>query len=148
MRIKPFPPRGARIGEEDVDAVGVLADLLEQLPYAVDGGRIGGGGDSLGAGGEVGQRVECFAGGFACGSLAGGDEDLGGTGLEESVAEEGFINQYRLPRVCVCVWVRVGASAIRTMTYADAALKPRPREPPVTTATLPLREKSDGKSFS
>lgn len=32
-------------------------------------------------------------------------------------------------------------------TYAEAALRPRPREPPVTTATLPLREKSDGKSL-
>lgn len=31
-------------------------------------------------------------------------------------------------------------------TYAEAALRPRPREPPVTTATLPFREKSEGKS--
>lgn len=34
------------------------------------------------------------------------------------------------------------------MSYAEAACRPRPREPPVTTATLPLREKSDGKSWS
>lgn len=33
-------------------------------------------------------------------------------------------------------------------TYAEAAFRPRPREPPVTTATLPLREKSEGKSLS
>lgn len=31
-------------------------------------------------------------------------------------------------------------------TYAEAAWRPRPREPPVTTTTLPLREKSEGKS--
>ncbi len=33
-------------------------------------------------------------------------------------------------------------------THADAALSPSPREPPVTTATLPLSEKSDLKSSS
>lgn len=32
-------------------------------------------------------------------------------------------------------------------TYAEAAFRPKPREPPVTTATLPFSEKSDGKSF-
>lgn len=32
-------------------------------------------------------------------------------------------------------------------TYADAADRPRPREPPVTTATLPFREKREGKSW-
>lgn len=31
-------------------------------------------------------------------------------------------------------------------TYPDAAWRPRPLEPPVTTATLPLREKSEEKS--
>lgn len=87
MRVERLPPRGARIGEQDVDAVRVLADLLEQLLDAVDGGRVGGGGDGLGAGGEVGQGVEGFAGGFAGGGLAGGDEDLGGTGLEEAAGK-------------------------------------------------------------
>lgn len=33
-------------------------------------------------------------------------------------------------------------------THAEAAWRPRPREPPVTTATLPLREKREGKSLS
>lgn len=32
--------------------------------------------------------------------------------------------------------------------YAEAAWSPRPREPPVTTATLPFSEKSEGKSLS
>lgn len=32
--------------------------------------------------------------------------------------------------------------------YAEAAFRPRPRDPPVTTTTLPLREKRDGKSWS
>lgn len=31
--------------------------------------------------------------------------------------------------------------------YAEAAFRPRPREPPVTTMILPLREKRDGKSW-
>jgi hypothetical protein len=31
--------------------------------------------------------------------------------------------------------------------YAEAAWRPRPREPPVTTAILPLREKREGKSW-
>lgn len=30
----------------------------------------------------------------------------------------------------------------------DAACRPRPREPPVTTTTFPLREKMEGKSWS
>lgn len=33
-------------------------------------------------------------------------------------------------------------------TYPDAAWRPSPREPPVTTATLPLREKKEEKSLS
>jgi len=33
-------------------------------------------------------------------------------------------------------------------TYPEAACKPRPRDPPVTTTTLPLREKILGKSCS
>ena len=36
----------------------------------------------------------------------------------------------------------------KEMTYAEAALKPKPLEPPVTTATLPLTEKREGKSLS
>ena len=32
--------------------------------------------------------------------------------------------------------------------YPDAACKPRPREPPVTTTTFPLTEKMLSKSFS
>jgi hypothetical protein len=34
------------------------------------------------------------------------------------------------------------------ITYPDAACRPRPREPPVTTTTFPLREKMEGKSLS
>lgn len=33
-------------------------------------------------------------------------------------------------------------------TNPDAAWRPRPREPPVTTTTFPLREKMEGKSLS
>ena len=31
--------------------------------------------------------------------------------------------------------------------YPEAAWSPKPREPPVTTATFPSREKMEGKSF-
>ena len=31
--------------------------------------------------------------------------------------------------------------------YPDAACRPKPREPPVTTTTFPEREKREGKSF-
>ncbi len=33
------------------------------------------------------------------------------------------------------------------LCYADAAWSPKPRDPPVTTATLPSREKRVGKSL-
>lgn len=32
-------------------------------------------------------------------------------------------------------------------SYPDAACRPKPREPPVTTTTFPEREKMEGKSF-
>lgn len=32
--------------------------------------------------------------------------------------------------------------------YPDAACRPRPREPPVTTTTFPFNEKIEGKSVS
>ncbi len=41
-----------------------------------------------------------------------------------------------------------GMGRARKGTYAAAALRPRPLEPPVTTATLPLRENKDEKSWS
>lgn len=34
-----------------------------------------------------------------------------------------------------------------TRTHAEAAVSPRPREPPVTTATLPLRLNKEVKSW-
>ncbi len=38
-----------------------------------------------GVGGEVGEDIESVAGGMAVEGGAGGDEDLGGAGLEDSV---------------------------------------------------------------
>lgn len=42
---------------------------------------------------------------------------------------------------------RLGKGGRGERTHADAAWRPRPREPPVTTATLPLSEKREGKSL-
>ena len=36
----------------------------------------------------------------------------------------------------------------RSRAHPDAACRPNPREPPVTTTTFPLREKMLGKSWS
>lgn len=54
VRVKLLPPRCARIGEEDVDMVGVRADAREELPDTLNVGRVGRYGDGLCAGGEVG----------------------------------------------------------------------------------------------
>lgn len=53
-------------------------------------------------------------------------------------------------------WASLGTAASRIAigmeegggSYPDAACRPSPREPPVTTATLPLREKREEKSLS
>lgn len=133
VRVKGLAPGRAGVGKQDVDVVGVLAHCGEKAVDAVHGGRVGGHGDCRGVGGAAGQCVEDLACFLAGGGLAGGDEDLGAAGLHEAVfggLAGDFWACYR----------RHGEA------HADAACRPRPREPPVTTATLPLREKSEGKS--
>lgn len=83
--VKGGAPGRARVGKEYVDVVRVLAHRREQLLDAVQRRRVGGHRDDLGAGGEVGLRLERRDGLLARLGLARRDEDLGGTGLEESV---------------------------------------------------------------
>lgn len=85
MRVKGFAPRGARVREQDVHAVRVLLDAVEELLDALNGGAVGGDGDGLGSWGEVGEFVEQGHGGVACCGFAGGDEDFGAARLEEAI---------------------------------------------------------------
>lgn len=84
MSVDVLAPCGAGVGEEDVDVVGVLLHLLDEVGDAGLGGAVGRHRDGLGAGGEVGEGVESGDGGFAGGGLARGDEDEGGAGLEDA----------------------------------------------------------------
>lgn len=85
VRVEGLAPRGARIGEEDVDVVRLARDEGQQVLDALERGRVGGDRDGAGARAEVGQRVEGGAGRVAGRGFAGGDEDFGGAGLEEAV---------------------------------------------------------------
>lgn len=148
--VETFTPGGARVGEEDVDLVGVLADGGEERVDTLHVGGVGGDGDGDGAGGAVGEFVEGFAGFFAGGGLAGGDEDHRGASLHESKKNIWLVSSVSVsPRARIDVLKGVLCEHGKLeRTYADAACRPRPRDPPVTTATLPLREKSEGKSAS
>lgn len=82
--VERLAPCCAGVGEEDVDVVGVLLDLLKEALDALDGGGIGGDGDGFRAGLEVGEGVELRNGFFAGFGFAGSDEDFRGAGLEEA----------------------------------------------------------------
>jgi hypothetical protein len=108
--------------------------FLYLLHQALDLRNFGGiGGDTVcaGAGGEVRQGIESCNGGRAGRSFAGRYEDFGAACLEKS----GRAISYRGIGACV-VWKGLG----RGRKYPDAACKPSPREPPVTTATFPSSE--------
>lgn len=85
-------PGGARVGEQDVDVVGVLADFGHEVLHAGDGGGVGGDGDGARAGGQAGQGVEGLDGRVAGRGFAGGDEDFGGARLEETFGSRGFVS--------------------------------------------------------
>ena len=89
-------------------------------------------GDGFGAGAFVGERIEGFAGGIAGCLFARGDVDFGAAGLEEAIGRISV-----MAMLCVRTCER----------YPEAAWSPKPREPPVTTATFPSREKMEEKSF-
>ena len=80
----------------------------------------------------VGEGVEGDDGGFACGGFARGYEDFGTACLEKTI---GFISWWK-------------GEKGKGGWYPDAAWRPRPRDPPLTTATLPLRLKMLEKSWS
>ena len=78
-------PGRAGVGQQDVDMVGVLLDIGEQLLHAGQVGAVGGDGDGTRTGREVGECVEGLDGGLARRLFAGRDEDSGGAGLEKTV---------------------------------------------------------------
>lgn len=111
--------------------VGGLAHFMHEPVQLVHARDIGGDGDGARRGLFVGEGVEGVDGFIAGGGFAGGDVDLGAAGLEETV----FIS-----------WLYMARHGIGMgWGYPDAACSPSPLEPPVTTATLPSREKSEEK---
>lgn len=76
------------------------------------------------------KRVEGGDGFVAGAGFAASDEDFGAACLEEAII---FVSR--------CV---MGVDGM--YMYPDAACSPRPRDPPLTTATLPLRLKILAKS--
>ena len=134
VRVELLAPRRARVRQQDVHMVCRLGDLGDQ-PLDLRGlGRVRGDGDGLGAGALVRQRVKRGARGRAGVGLARRDVYLGAAGLEESVYMAGRS----------ALW----SEGEGQVSYPEAACKPSPREPPVTTATLPSREKMFLKSLS
>lgn len=95
VRVKGLAPGGPGVGEEDVDAVRVPLDAVEQGLDPVDGGAVGGHRDGPGPWRQVGQRVEQGDGRVARGGFAGRDEDFGAACLEEAtrMARKGKFTQ-------------------------------------------------------
>ncbi|CRK27523.1 hypothetical protein BN1708_004413 [Verticillium longisporum] len=143
VAVERLAPRRARVGEQQVHVRRVLLDRRQQRRDALGGGNVGGRRDGDGAGREVRERVELFAGRVAGCRFAGRDEDLGGAGLQDA-------GGFAWAQVSACGltqfagWRDEGREGRKHDAYADAACRPRPREPPVMTATLPLREKREG----
>ncbi|TPX08756.1 uncharacterized protein E0L32_009818 [Thyridium curvatum] len=84
VRVELLAPRGARVGEQDVDAVRVRRHLVDEALHALDRRRVGRHRDGAGPGRQVGQGVERGDGLLAGLGLAGRDEDLGRAGLEDA----------------------------------------------------------------
>ena len=135
VRIEFLPPRRSCVGKQYIYMVGRLGHFPHESLDVSDLGAVGGDGDGAGAWADVGEGVESGAGGVAGGGFAGGDVDFGAACLHEP--EEGEF----------CQFARSNDDIRWERAYAEAAWSPRPREPPVTTATLPSREKREGKSL-
>jgi hypothetical protein len=85
MGVKWGAPGGTGVGEEDVDVVGGLGDLADEVLDAGELGTIGW--DAVGSGSwlETWEGVQGRDGLFAGLGLAGCDVDFGAAGLEEAV---------------------------------------------------------------
>lgn len=129
MGIELLSPCRSGVGEQDIHLICMLLHLLDQSLDFTGLRDIGGNGDGFAITGESVESCTCLLAGLR---LAGRDEDLGATGLGESERR-----------------IRIVVDGIdRRVSYPDAACRPSPLEPPVTTATLPLREKREEKSLS
>ena len=100
MRIELLAPSGTRVGEENVDMISGLSNLRGQSLNLLDARTIGRDGDGLRTGSLVGEGVKCCDGLFTGVLLAGGDVDLGASGLQQSAIEHGrqisIIDQFLL----------------------------------------------------
>jgi hypothetical protein len=76
MRIKALSPRRARIRKKNIHMSRRLRHLANKMLHAFNLRAVGGHGDGLGAGREVGEGVERFYCCVAGGGFAGGDVDF------------------------------------------------------------------------
>jgi FAD/FMN-containing dehydrogenase len=110
----------------------MLLHLLHQSLNLRDLGTVSGDGVRFRAGLFVGQCVEGCDGFITRAGFAAGDEDFGTACLQETGDVVSMVSLGWLMWEC----------------YPDAACSPRPREPPLTTATLPFKLKMLVKSCS
>ena len=134
MCIELLTPRRSCIRKQDIYMVGRLTDFRNKLLDIGHVGAVGRNRDGFGTGSFVGKSIEGFAGFSAGRGFAGGDVDFGASGLQEARRSELVEWSYK--------------SRAMKNACPDAACRPRPREPPVTTTTFPSREKMDPKSLS
>lgn len=83
MCIEFLSPRSPCVREQDIDMIGRLCYLADEMLNAFELRAVGGYGNGFCAGGEVGEGVEGFHRGFAGVGFAGGDVDFRGAGLEK-----------------------------------------------------------------
>ena len=82
MRIELFSPGGARIGEQDVDVVGSLSHLPEQVFNAFNSAAVSRHGDSTCTSALVREVVQSIAGSLTGLSFSRRNVDFGAAGLQ------------------------------------------------------------------
>lgn len=85
MCVELLTPRRPRIRKQDIHVVGRLTNLGNKPLDIAHFGAVGWHRDGFGTGSFVGKCIECFAGFGAGRSFAGGDVDLGASGLQEAI---------------------------------------------------------------
>lgn len=124
-------PGSASISEQDVNVVCRFGNFVHQVLHTFKLGAVGWYGDGFCARGKVWKGIE---------------------GLDSSIAGVRFarrnihFRRSSLEKSASCVSYERRKGPRRGNSYPDAAWRPRPLEPPVTTTTFPLREKMLGKS--